>query len=94
MGRKEDNIKKATEVMHVLPQIRNLCIAAHIDHGKTTLSDNLIAGKKFSPVTFIDWQASKMIFAGSIESTTGSNISSDTSCVSGIGIQSTFIVAF
>ena len=44
MGRKEDNIKRATEVMHQRERIRNLAIAAHIEHGKTTLSDNLIAG--------------------------------------------------
>ena len=44
MGRKEDNIERAKEVMHQRERVRNLAIAAHIDHGKTTLSDNLIAG--------------------------------------------------
>ena len=44
MGRKEENIKKAKTLMHQLDKIKNIGVAAHIDHGKTTFSDNLLAG--------------------------------------------------
>ncbi len=78
MARGRKSIEKVTELMSNPAHIRNIGIVAHIDHGKTTLSDNLLAGAGI----ISEELAGKQLFMDSDEEEQARGITIDASNVS------------
>ncbi len=78
MARGRKSIEKVTELMSDPVHIRNIGIVAHIDHGKTTLSDNLLAGAGI----ISEELAGKQLFMDSDEEEQARGITIDASNVS------------
>ncbi len=71
-------VERVTELMDKPERIRNIGIVAHIDHGKTTLSDNLLSGAGM----ISEELAGKQLFMDSDEEEQARGITIDASNVS------------
>jgi elongation factor 2 len=78
MSRGKKTVERVTELMKDPKHIRNIGIVAHIDHGKTTLSDNLLAGAGI----ISEELAGKQLFMDSDEEEQARGITIDASNVS------------
>ena len=78
MARGRKSIDRVKELMNEPVHIRNIGIVAHIDHGKTTLSDNLLAGAGI----ISEELAGKQLFMDSDEEEQARGITIDASNVS------------
>ncbi len=78
MTRRKKMVERVTELMDRPERIRNIGIVAHIDHGKTTLSDNLLAGAGM----ISEELAGKQLFMDSDEEEQARGITIDASNVS------------
>jgi elongation factor 2 len=78
MSRGKKTVERVVELMRDPNHIRNIGIVAHIDHGKTTLSDNLLAGAGI----ISEELAGKQLFMDSDEEEQARGITIDASNVS------------
>lgn len=78
MSRGKKTVERVTELMNDPKHIRNIGVVAHIDHGKTTLSDNLLAGAGI----ISEELAGKQLFMDSDEEEQARGITIDASNVS------------
>jgi len=78
MSRGKKTVERVVELMKDPKHIRNIGIVAHIDHGKTTLSDNLLAGAGI----ISEELAGKQLFMDSDEEEQARGITIDASNVS------------
>ncbi|MDD1674055.1 MAG: elongation factor EF-2, partial [Methanomicrobiales archaeon] len=78
MARGKKMVERVTQLMDQPKRIRNIGIVAHIDHGKTTLSDNLLAGAGM----ISEELAGKQLFMDSDEEEQARGITIDASNVS------------